>query len=76
MAAAVDQILAGGHELAQAYAAAVAELNRHWADQNGCCIGCPGEAYPCHLQWVTERRIVAIEVRWRRAGLALAAARG
>lgn len=67
----VDAILAAGHDLAQQYAAAVATLNRHWEGEDGMCIGC-GDACPCAAEWTTQRKIVAIEVRWRLEGQRLA----
>ena len=64
-------ILAAGHELAQLYADAVSDLNRHWPDEDGNCIGC-GDAYPCAEEWITQRAIAGIEARWRRQGRDLA----
>lgn len=64
-------ILAAGHELAQLYADAVRDLNRHWPDEDGACIGC-GDSYPCAEEWITQRAITGIEARWRRQARNLA----
>ena len=63
------------HQLADDYKAAVDELNRHWPDEAGVCLGC-GEPYPCPAEWLTQRAIVGIEARWRREAARLEAARG
>ena len=64
-------ILAAGHELAQLYADAVRDLNRHWPDEDGTCIGCD-DTYPCAEEWITQRAIAGIEARWRRQSRNLA----
>src|SRR5262245_28748101 len=63
-------ILAAGHELAQLYADAVRDLNRHWPDEDGTCIGCD-DTYPCAEEWITQRAIAGIEARWRRQSRSL-----
>jgi hypothetical protein len=64
-------ILAAGHELAQLYGDAVQDLNRHWPDEDGVCLGC-GDNYPCAEEWITQRAIAGIEARWRRYARRLA----
>src|SRR5262249_38410599 len=64
-------VLAAGHELAQLYAEAVKDLNRHWPDEDGACIGC-GDVYPCAEEWITQRAITGIEASWRREAQRLA----
>jgi hypothetical protein len=63
-AASPSTVLAEGHELATLYDEAVKDLNRHWPDENGECIGC-GDTYPCAEEWITQRAITGIETRWR-----------